>query len=85
MAEGNGNGTFRPIDIDVTDETAFKSAVVQHLQLIMDQTKCIPAVVEKVNNHDQIVRFGKWLGAPVFLFLQFLFKHPIEKIWEFLK
>jgi len=83
MAEGNGQ--FKPVEIDVTDDMAFRSGVVQYMQIVMDRTSCISDMKKKVDNHDSIVRFGKWLSAPLFLLLQFLFKHPVEKLWDFFK
>lgn len=64
MSEENGNGQMRRVEIDVTDEHAFKTGVVQYLQLISDQTRDIPTIRKKVEKHDRIMQFGKWSAIP---------------------
>jgi hypothetical protein len=61
----NGNGFFRPIEIDVTNDYEFKTGVVKHLQLIVDNTREIPVIKKKVEKHDKILYAGKWLIIPV--------------------
>jgi hypothetical protein len=53
MAEGNGR---RILDIDVTDEHAFRAGVIQHLQNISDQTSVIPDLKKKIDEHDEVIR-----------------------------
>jgi len=59
------NGSFKPVQIDVTDEHAFKTSVVQYLQLISDQTRDLPTIRKKVETHDRIVQYGKWSAIPI--------------------
>lgn len=73
MSDDNGNG-FVPLDIDVSDEHSFRSAVVQHLQMISDRTACIPALRKKVDKHEDIVKFGKWLSVPVVIVIHAMTK-----------
>ena len=61
----NGNGSFKPIEIDVKDEHAFRTGVVQHLQLIADQTRDIPSIKKKVDKHEVIYQVGKWASVPI--------------------
>lgn len=80
----NGNGS-RPLEIDVTDEHAFRTGVVQHLQFIVDKTSVIPELKKKVDEHEKliskhenIVKFGMWAAptsiAAIGTGLKFLFK-----------
>ena len=74
------NGPVRPLDIDVTDEHAFKSGVVQHLQFIADRTACLPELKRKVDHHEAIVNVGKYAAIPVLGFLQLSIGHLLKKI-----
>lgn len=77
MGEENGNG-MRPVDIDVTDEHAFKTGVVQYLQLISDRTSCLPEVKRKVEYHERIVQASKWASVPLLAVLHFGLKHLLH-------
>lgn len=63
MGDSNGNGQSK-LNIDVTNENQFRIDVAQHLQVIADRTACLPALKSKVDTHDKIVTFGKWLAIP---------------------
>ena len=51
---GYENGQ-RIIDIDVTDEHAFRTGVIQHLQYIADRTSVIPELKQKIDDHDEMI------------------------------
>jgi hypothetical protein len=79
MSEGNGNG-FRPVEIDVKDEHAFRTGVVQNLQMIADRTACIPTLQKKVEKHEQVVQAGKWLSIPIIAAIHVIFKGILSKL-----
>jgi hypothetical protein len=102
--EANGlTPQLRPIEIDVTDEHAFRAGVVKHLQMISDQTAPIgvikqklyehdkiftavdlPDMKVKVEQHDKIVTFGKWLGVPIIAGVSYLAKTGFAKLAFFI-
>lgn len=69
MSEESFGNNLKPVEIDVTDDTAFKTGVVQYLQLISDQTRDLPSIRKKVENHDRLVQYGKWTAIPILAFL----------------
>ncbi|MHB8501521.1 MAG: hypothetical protein ACYDHE_11325 [Candidatus Acidiferrales bacterium] len=66
---GNGDNGLKPIEIDVTNEHSFKTGVIQTLQMISDNTACLPSLKKKVEHHEQIVKTGKWLVIPLMALL----------------
>jgi hypothetical protein len=64
----NGNGEQPTLQIDVTDEHAFRTGVVQNLQLLADRTYCLNDIKRKVERHENIIRFGKWASVPAVIF-----------------
>jgi hypothetical protein len=74
------NGFQKPLEIDVTNEHAFKTGVVQTLQLIADRTECIPSMKKKVDKHEQIVQTGKWLGVPLLILFHSGLKYVLQKL-----
>ncbi len=77
--ETNGNG-MKPVAIDVTDEHAFKTGVVQTLQLISDNTACLPSLKKKVDRHEQVYQTGKYVAVPALAFLHAAFKSFFQKL-----
>jgi hypothetical protein len=75
----NGNG-FRPIEIDVKDEHAFRTGVVQNLQLIADRTACIPTIQKKVEKHEQAYQVGKIAVVPALGVFHIFLKHLLSKL-----
>lgn len=61
MNDSNG------VQFDLSDDQSFKLFVVQKLQKLCDVTESLPDLIEKVESHERLVVFGKWLGVPVFL------------------
>ena len=55
------------LPVDISTEDGFRLYVVQQLQKLDDKTECLSDLVEKVESHERLVVFGKWLGVPVFL------------------
>jgi hypothetical protein len=80
MDDNNGNGNFRPINIDVSNDADFRAGVVKYLQLISDQTCAIPALKKKVETHDRIVQYGKWTGIPILAVFNILVKSLLTKL-----
>jgi hypothetical protein len=76
----NGNGNPKPVDIDVTDEHAFRTGVVQYLQLISDRTNDLPALRKTVNKHETIVNVGRITGIPILIALQEGAKHLMARL-----
>jgi len=68
------------LDIDVTDETAFKVGVVQTLQLIVDRTSGLKDIAEKVEKHDRIVDYGKWTAIPLLTLFHVSIKAALHKL-----
>lgn len=52
------------LQIDVTNETAFKVGIVQTLQLLVDHTSCLSDMKQKVEKHERIVQVGKYAAVP---------------------
>lgn len=77
---GNGNGQLHVVDIDVTNDMAFRTGVVQNFQLLMDRTHCLVDMKKKVDRHDNIVRVGKWASIPIIAFVQQVAKHALAKV-----
>ncbi len=77
--DGNGNGFSQPLNIDVTDEHAFRAGVLQHLQFIADRTSCIPELKKKVDKHEMIVKVGKWVSLPIIGVMQEGLKYLLAK------
>jgi hypothetical protein len=81
MDDNNGiNGHFEPVNIDVTDDHAFRTGVVQYLQLISDQTSVIPGLKKKVEKHDRIVQYATWTAIPVIGLISATVKHLLTKL-----
>jgi hypothetical protein len=66
MSDNGSNGYRAPLEIDVTDEHAFRSGVVQHLQFIADTVSEVPVLKQKVAlqgdlvaSHERIVKSAK--------------------------
>jgi len=64
-----------PIEIDVTNDIAFRTAVVTHLQFITDKCSEIPELKAKVERHDDIVKVGRWASVPVLAVVHLGLKH----------
>lgn len=75
----NGNG-YKPIEIDVTNDQAFKTGVVKYLQLVVDNTRDLPSVKKKVDKHERIVHTGAILGIPILWMLHAAFKAVLAKL-----
>lgn len=75
----DGNGVFKPVQIDVTDDRAFKTHVVQYLQLISDQTSVIPSLKKKVERHERLIQYGKWTAIPLIAALHGLVDQGLKK------
>lgn len=73
------SGELKKVEIDVKDEHAFRTGVVQYLQLISDQTSVIPSLKKQVDRHDRIVQVGKYAAVPGVWFLQAAFKGLLAK------
>lgn len=79
MSEENGNGQ-QALQIDVTDDHAFRTAVVQHLQLLADRTACLPSLKKKVDRHELYIAIGKWTALPFLAAFHTALKHALSKI-----
>jgi hypothetical protein len=80
-SNSNGmNGHFEMVDIDVTNDVAFRTGVVKYLQKISDQTGAIPDLKKKVERHDRIVQYGKWTGVPIMALISMLVKSLLTKL-----
>ena len=74
------NGDQLPLEIDVTDEHAFRTGVVQHLQLLADRTYCLADIKKTVDKHDRIVAVGKYAAVPAMGILHLGMKHFLSKL-----
>lgn len=80
MDDTNGNGHFEPIEIDVTNDVAFRTGVVKYLQKISDETKALPGLKRKVEKHDRIVQYGTWTAVPFVALVSMIVKHLLSKV-----
>jgi hypothetical protein len=83
MGDDNSNGSnghFEMVDIDVTNDVAFRTGVVKYLQKISDQTCAIPGLKKKVELHDRIVQYGTWTSVPIIALISAIVKHLLNKL-----
>lgn len=75
----NGNGNPEPVHIDVTNEIAFRTGVVQYFQILSDRTADLPQLKKKVEKHDRLVQYGKWTAIPLIAALHGIVDGAIKK------
>ena len=69
----------KPLEIDVTDDLAFRTSVVQHLQFIVDKCADLPELKRKVERHDRIVSVGKYILVPTIGVFNLSMRHILSK------
>jgi len=78
------NGNPSPVEIDVTNEIAFRTGVIQYFQLLTDRTADLPALKRKVERHDRAYQYAKWMLIPLLAAIEGAlhgaFQHVMTKI-----
>lgn len=71
---------YPTVDIDVTNEIAFRTGVVKYLQILSDRTYNLPELKKKVDKHENIVMVSKYAGIPFVIAIQEVVRHIFSKV-----